>query len=156
MNALLYNNESDVSSRPYLWLSAESMIKDARWKIVTAQQDPSLASAPVTGWRHANGDWTYGGELDSDVGCGLHFHNRTAFRPCLFDLTTDEREMNDLSRSNPELLLELWNELNRTALTAYRSRSPSNLLGHCNQTCSSMKWTSIYGAPFVGPVCGVC
>lgn len=156
LNSLLYKNESSVSSRPYLWLSAESMIKDGRYKIVLAQQDPSLASPPVTGWRNANGSWEYGGELDSDVECGVSFHNRTNFRPCLFDLATDEREKNDLSHSNPELLNELWSELNRTALTAFRSRSPNELLGHCNETCAALKWESIYGSSFVGPICGVC
>jgi hypothetical protein len=157
MNALLYNNESNVSSRPYLWLSAETMIKDGRYKIVTAQQDPSLTnSEPMTGWRKASGDWIFGGELDSDDGCGLHFRNRSGFKPCLFDLTLDEREMNDLSLSNPELLSEIWTELNRTALTAFTSRSPPSLLGNCNKTCSSEKWKEIYGASFVGPICGVC
>ena len=132
------------------------MIKDGRYKIVLAQQDPSLAAPPVTGWRNANGSWEYGGELDSDVECGVSFHNRTNFRPCLFDLATDEREKNDLSHSNPELLNELWSELNRTALTAFRSRSPNELLGHCNETCAALKWESIYGSSFVGPICGVC
>jgi len=143
--------------RTYLWLSAEAMIKDGRYKIVTAQQERKLtAFPPVTGWRRPDGSWVDGGKLDGP-GCGLAFLDRAHFRPCLFDLQNDEREMKDLSRKMPELVAELWRELNRTALTAYLSRSPPEMRGHCNATCAGEKWAKIASSrrSVNGPICGV-
>ena len=41
-------------------------------------------------------------------GCGLAFNDRSRFRPCLFDIAADPREMNDLSEVQPELLKQMW------------------------------------------------
>lgn len=144
------------SSRRYLWTSAETMIKDGRYKIVTAQQDPSLtAHPPFAGWRKPDGTWLDGGDIDGP-GCGVAFKDRSSFKPCLFDLLNDEREMNDLSADMPELVAELWAELNRTALTAYLSRSPDSLTGYCNKTCAEQKWGTYSGVKSTGgPICGV-
>jgi len=144
------------SSRRYLWTSAETIIKDGRWKIVTAQQDPSLtAHDPFAGWRQPDGSWLDGGKIDGP-GCGVAYKNRDSLKPCLFDLLADEREMNDLSADMPELVAELWGELNRTALTAYLSRSPDALVGYCNETCTQEKWGTFSGVKNTGgPICGV-
>lgn len=147
--------EAADSGRKYLWLSAEVVIKDGRYKIVTAQQDPHITNnPPVTGWRNPDGSWEDGGELDGR-GCGVAYKDRTVFRPCLFDLDADEREKHDISASEPDLVEELWAELNRTALTAFRARSPDHRKGHCDQECADKKWTDFYGKKCNGPICGV-
>lgn len=145
----------EKSARRYLWLSAQALIKDSRYKIVTGQQLRSVTnSKPMTGWRLPNGSWIDGGALDGE-GCGVAFLNRSHLRPCLFDLQSDEREMHDLSSERPDLVAEVWAELNRSNLTGFFSRSPAELRGQCNQTCASAKWESLAGAKVSGPFCGV-
>jgi hypothetical protein len=143
-------------ARDYVWLSAQVMIKGGRYKLLTAQQDPSVTnSAPMTGWRNADGSWVDGGPLDDAHQCGVAFRQRSHFRPCLFDLANDEREENDLSLKMPELVNEIWTELNHTALTAFLSRSPASLKGKCDEDCATNHWKSIYGRSSPGPICGV-
>merc|ERR1712176_1031199 len=108
----------------------------------------------MTGWRQTDGTWKDGGELDGS-GCGVAFKQRDHLKPCLFDLSTDEREMHDLSSSMPSLVQEMWEELNRSDLTAYLSRSPDALKGPCNETCANAHWEAIYGGRIEGPICGV-
>lgn len=140
--------------REYLWLSAEVMIKDGRYKLLTAQQNPEITnSPPMTGWRQLDGSWIDGGVLDG-TGCGVAFHDREHFRPCLFDLASDEREENDLSLKMPDLVKEMWSELNRTALTAFLELTPAHMKGKCDAVCAGKHWRAIYGNPN-GPVCGV-
>jgi len=144
-----------VPLRQYMWLSSTVLIKDGKYKLVTAQQDPAITnSAPMTGWRQPDGTWVDGGELDG-TGCGVAFKNREHFKPCLFDLENDEREQHDLSAEMPELVQEIWAELNRTALTAFLSRTPADMLGTCNTDCANAKWKRMYGGPGQGPVCDV-
>eukprot|EP01063_Lacrimia_lanifica_P025759 TRINITY_DN3371_c0_g1_i1.p2 TRINITY_DN3371_c0_g1~~TRINITY_DN3371_c0_g1_i1.p2 ORF type:complete len:533 (+),score=206.33 TRINITY_DN3371_c0_g1_i1:66-1664(+) len=143
------------SAPEYLWLSEQVMIQDGRYKIVVAQQEPGLAAGPVSGWRQADGSWVDGPKIDGAVGCGVAFQHRSHFRPCLFDLSTDEREEHDLSAARPELLQALWKQLNTTQLTRFTSRSPAALLGACNETCAEEYWTAAYRGSFPGPYCGV-
>merc|ERR1712086_323385 len=143
-------------SRPYMWLSAEVMIKDGRYKLLTAQQNPKITnSPPMTGWRQQDNSWVDGGELDG-AGCGVAFRVREHFKPCLFDLSVDEREQHDLSLQMPELVQEIWSQLNRTALTAFLSRSPNSLEGKCTPRCAVKKWNALYGTKSgQGPICDV-
>lgn len=144
-----------LAKRKYLWLSAEVILKDGRYKLVTAQQHPNLTdNPPMTGWRQPDGSWKDGGELDG-AGCGTAFYNRDHFKPCLFDLQKDEREEHDLSATMPGLVTELWAELNRSALTAFIARSPAAKLGVCNPACANAHWEGIYGKKIDGPICGV-
>lgn len=142
-------------SRKYLWLAAQVMIKDGRYKLVTAQQEPNMTnSPPMSGWRRPDGTWIGNGKIDGN-GCGLAFKNRDHFRPCLFDLWKDEREEHDLSSQMPELVEEIWAELNRSDLTAFLSRSPARLKGPCNSKCADAHWKKLYGREAEGPICGV-
>lgn len=141
--------------RRYLWLSGQVIIKDGRYKLVTAQPMKGVTNnPPVTGWRLPDGSWKDGGKIDGP-GCGAAFLHRENLRPCLFDLERDQREEHDLSGSQPALVEELWRELNRTELTAYLSRSPSELKGHCDAQCAKDHWTQMYGHKSSGPICGV-
>lgn len=108
----------------------------------------------MTGWRLPDGTWKDGGELDG-TGCGVAFKQREHLKPCLFDLSNDEREMHDLSSNMPVIVEEMWAELNRSALTAYLSRSPDSLKGTCNKTCADAYWEAMYGGRINGPICGV-
>eukprot|EP00756_Hemistasia_phaeocysticola_P052303 Hpha_TRINITY_DN27519_c0_g1::TRINITY_DN27519_c0_g1_i1::g.86225::m.86225 len=150
-------DDKKAKARPYLWLSEQVMIKDGRYKIVVAQQNPKVTnSGPMPGWRNADGNWTTKGLEIDGPGCGLAFRNRDHFVPCLFDLNADEREENDLSASKPRLLENLWTELNTTQLSNYSSRTPAALLGVCDETCAAAHWKAEYGASLKGPICGVC
>mmetsp|Transcript_72805 Transcript_72805/g.129034 ORF Transcript_72805/g.129034 Transcript_72805/m.129034 type:complete len:617 (-) Transcript_72805:66-1916(-) len=149
---LIFNK---LPQRKYLWITPEVLIKDGRYKLVTAQGAPNAHKVgPSTGWRLPNGSWVRRWELDSEL-CGTAYLNRDHFKPCLFDLFHDEREEHDLSASMPELVSEMWAELNRTALTAFLSRSPAHLKGHCNSTCTKKHWAQVYGEEIDGPECGV-
>jgi len=63
----------------------------------------------------------------------------------------------------PELVEEMWKELNRTALTAFISRSPRSLVGTCREYCASRHWSNIYkrssgssgSIKASGPICDV-
>jgi hypothetical protein len=145
-----------VPLREYLWLSSTVLIKGGKYKLVTAQQEPRItASPPMTGWRQPDGTWVDGGALDGS-GCGVAFKNRSNLKPCLFDLEHDEREEHDLSAEMPELMREIWAELNRTQLTAFSARTPRKMLGTCRKACADKKWTHIYGGGrSQGPICGV-
>lgn len=117
------------TGRKFLWLAADAIIMDGRYKLVRAQPNKHISSAPTTGWRQPDGSWEDGGELDGP-GCGVSFaqRHRNHYRPCLFDLENDEQERHDLAQEMPDLLAELWAELNRSELTAFISRSPPEVL----------------------------
>eukprot|EP00927_Polykrikos_kofoidii_P056640 TRINITY_DN50730_c0_g1_i1.p1 TRINITY_DN50730_c0_g1~~TRINITY_DN50730_c0_g1_i1.p1 ORF type:complete len:602 (-),score=68.04 TRINITY_DN50730_c0_g1_i1:224-1951(-) len=144
---ILGRNETEP--HPSLWLSSEVLIKDAQWKLLVAQPSPALMEAKVihNGWKDENSVWHT--PHDTDWPC-TKFKDRANFQPCLFDLQADPEERQDLAAKRPDLVTELWAELNRTALTVYRSRSPAVLVGHCDQSCAETKWK---GKP--GPICGV-
>lgn len=134
---------------PLLWLSAEVLIKDGRYKVLVAQPSPETMSANSlnNGWKGKNNSWYNppAGEWSCDK-----YKDRSNFKPCLFDLVIDPSERENLAEKMPKLMQELWAELNRTELTAYVSRSPADLIGTCNAACTKKLWA---GAP--GPICGV-
>ena len=85
--------------------------------------------------------------------------------PCLFDLSVDKTEHDDLGAdpAHHELLMSMWDLLNRTVLTAFCKNvsggsgggsgcnsSPAKLLGPCNAPCAQAHWKGSSG-----PVCGV-
>jgi len=140
---------------PSLWLSAEALIKDGRFKLVVAQPRPELMSGKAErqehegdGWRQPDGTWV-STDTSNHRSCRT-FHRRHGFRPCLFDLDADPREEHDLAHEQPELLAQLWTELNITALTKFDSRSPKALLGVCNKECTKEHFGTKHG-----PTCGV-
>merc|ERR1712150_116759 len=139
--------ETQFASRQ-IWLSAEVLIR-GQYKLLVAQPDPKKmnAGSEFDGWKTPNG--TKINAADSQWPCNV-FKNRSHLIPCLFDLSTDPREEHNIAPKHHKLVQELWTQLNRTQLTAYKSRSPSKLLGMCNTKCAKEKWG---GAP--GPVCGV-
>ena len=85
------------------------------------------------------------------------YENRTHFTPCLFNLFEDEREMNDLAPQKQGKVKDMWTVLNETVQwTSFVSRSPPDLLGPCNSTCSHTYWSSFGGDPTSDePQCGV-
>eukprot|EP00948_MAST-09A_sp_MAST-9A-sp1_P003988 g3988.t1 len=110
-------------AHPSLALSREVLIK-GKYKLVVAQPDPSIMSAKSVnnGWKTPNGTW-----IQPKSTCGTNYFNRTNFQPCLFDLEDDPREMKDLSTAMPDLVEELWKELNTTWLTSFVSRTPEDI-----------------------------
>jgi len=103
-----------------------------------------------------------GHEHDNEVyGCNQYQrdgHDDLTFRPCLFKVSTDFREKDDLSKSaaGEAMVSQLWGVLNRSTLEYFNgSRSPPNLLGYCNANCSTRLWSLLKGANEKGPECGV-
>ena len=144
-----------------LALSREVLLVNGTMKIVVAQPDPSILACKTEmpphnndtlGWRYRNHTWRQPSWFDRS-GCGLAFNDRSRFRPCLFDIAADPREMNDLSEVQPELLKQMWRELNASFLTYYHSRTPAAMLGRCNETCAQAHWKKLGSSQ--GPVCGV-
>jgi len=146
-----------------LWLSNEVLLV-GRYKIVVAQPNPAwmVATSLNNGWKLPNGTWLPSD--DAEYGCNA-FQQRQHFRPCLFDLASDPREQHNLAAREPQLLRELWRELNATRLTAFHARSPAVLLGPCDRTCAHLHWRKLGGTPTsmaaeaeagdIGPICGV-
>jgi hypothetical protein len=89
---------------------------------------------------------------DKDWGCSV-YQDRRFFRPCLFDLETDEREENDLAGELPQLVESLWKQLNITLMTKFVSRTPPELLGPCNEQCAFELFETNKAGQH--PVCGV-
>jgi len=146
-----------------LTLSREVILVNGTWKVVVAQPDPSILAMggdmpPKTnytlGWRYRNHTWE---TPDYSTGCGLDFKDRTKYKPCLFNIQEDPQERNDLSQQQPELLGDLWGRLNQSFLTWYHSRTPTAMLGPCNQKCSDAHWKKlgVHGKGALGPTCGV-
>ena len=98
---------------------------------------------PNGAWKNAN---------DRDWPCSV-FQDRRHYRPCLFDLETDEREEHDLADELPQLVESLWKQLNITLTGKFTSRTPSELLGPCNEQCAF----KVFETNKLGqhPVCGV-
>ena len=116
-------------------------------QIVVAQPSPLLMNAKSvnSGWKDTLGVW----HQPPASSCGLAYKDRTTpFKPCLFNLKEDPREMIDISAKEPEILNRLWKQLNETV--RYESRSPAKLLGKCKPKCASKKWGGAQG-----PICGV-
>ena len=141
------------AARASLALSAEALVRGSL-KLVVAQPDPSsMASETIeSGWRWRNGSGWEDDGGEAAWGCGA-YANRSRFAPCLFDLAADPAERSDLAASRPDVVADLWAELNLTQRTAYASRSPAALVGACNATCADAAWAPWGGGP--GPVCGV-
>ena len=113
------------------------------------------------------------------AGNSPQYWNATTLRPCLFDLSKDPSERNDLSANEPALMRELWTKLNTSwfgemhdhcwhlgcilprvpaiiVWTGYfHARSPAELLGPCNEPCAREKWTALNPANLGAPVCAV-
>ena len=124
-------------------------------------------SFPTDGWHEADGTWT---PVPDTWTCGLAWrtlaspfkppvgglgtygawHFGDQYTPCLFNETGDMREKTDLSTTDPTTVATLWAMLNRTLITSFASRSPSNLLGPCNEKCAREHWGGVDG-----PICGV-
>ena len=138
------------AKRAVFWLSAETLIVNETYKIVTAQPSPDLMEAASVndGWKNASGDWSA-----DPGGCGTAYQNRTAFKPCVFDVVADPSERHDLG--DAALTRELWGLLNRSNLSVYSSRSPAASLGYCNATCASALWSQLGSVNQSGPSCGV-
>ena len=135
----------------FLAVTGEVLVA-GRFKLIVAQPDPDLMENKFVnnGWRNPNGAWETA--ADRDWGCSAYM-DRTRFRPCLFDLETDEREQNDLAAEMPELVESLWKQLNSTLLTKYTSRSPPELLGPCNEECAFKVFDTNKRGQH--PICGV-
>lgn len=102
------------------------------------------------GWRYRNHSW----EVPDMTTCGLNFLDRSVFQPCLFNIQDDPEERTNMAAEKPELLQDLWGRLNRSFLTYYHSKTPANMLGHCDKTCANKHWKKL-GGQGGGPVCGV-
>lgn len=146
-----------------LALSREVLLLNGTWKIVVAQPDPSILAMKndmpphnneTTGWRYRNHTWFEPSAFDKS-GCGMNFLDRSVFKPCVFDIAEDPREMNDISTERTELLLDLWGRLNQSFLTWYHSRTPDSMLGHCDNSCAMTYWKSLGSDKGDGPTCGV-
>ena len=119
--------------------------------MLVAQPDPALMSAKTVnnGWKLPNGTW-----LDNSCTTKCcKYKDRTNFQPCLFNITADPDEHDDLSDANTELVQDMWTELNTTLLTSYTARTPKKLLGPCNRECANKVWDKYGGPP--GPICDV-
>ena len=150
--ALTGTGSQDASAaHDFLAVTSEVLVA-GRFKLIVAQPDPDLMENKFVnnGWRNPNGSWEPA--ADRDWGCSAYM-DRTQFRPCLFDLETDEREQTDLAAEMPELVESLWKQLNATLLTRYTSRSPPELLGPCNEECAFRLFDT--NKPGQHPICGV-
>ena len=127
-------------SGPYKLLLGQGSVKDSGPK--TKGKD---------GWRYPNGSWV----TAADVGwtCGLAWGPDAVYDPCLFH-ESDVREQQNLAPQNKARVQSMWAELNRTLLTKFSSRSPAELLGHCDQACAHKHWHAL-GNTGGGPICGV-
>jgi len=137
-----------------LWLSAEVLIR-GRHKLLVQQPDHSMYNGNETqsnGWKQPNGKWVDAPESKwpCNVWKSRSHPNMANSHPCLFDLSTDPREEHNIANENPQLVQDLWTALKHTQLTAFKSRSPSKLVGKCNEKCAAKKWKN---AP--GPICDV-
>ena len=138
-------------------------------KIVVAQPSPKIMAAKTinNGWKSPNGTWVGNVEEES---CNA-YHQRSHFRPCVFDVVQDPREERDLAAARPELRRSMWALLNRTQLTAFHAKCPARLLGPCDAACAAAHWQklgAVVEAPLVetegvgeeagqspGPICDV-
>lgn len=149
---LLTQQVPTAAKRRRLVLSRECLL-DGDLKIMVAQPSPKTMSANSlhNGWRLPNGTWTTSD--DTEYGCNA-YKNRTKFRPCLFNVTGDISERQNLADQMEDQLQKMWADLNNTFLGAYHSRTPEDMLGACNTKCSKEYFKNL-GGTGQGPICGV-
>jgi len=145
---------NDTAPHASLWLSSQAMIR-GRHKIVVAPPNSDIVNSTAprfsrAGWRSRDGVWE--DAADSDWPCQ---RSTDRFQPCLFDLLADPREQMDLAQAMPSLVADMWEELNRSNLGAFQSRSPAALLGPCNFDCALSVWDSFNLSGDHSPYCGV-
>eukprot|EP00039_Didymoeca_costata_P032539 m.38245 g.38245 ORF g.38245 m.38245 type:complete len:539 (+) comp9412_c0_seq2:2-1618(+) len=149
----LMDNSSDIfAAHPNITISAQVILVN-EYKLLIGQGsvgDSGEKTKGKDGWRYPNGTWI---SPPASMTCGLAWGPQAVYDPCLF-VESDIREMNDMSKSNPEMVQQLWGLLNLSVLTSFHSRSPANLLGPCNTQCATNTWKSLGGSGD-GPVCGV-
>merc|ERR1712232_597227 len=102
------------------------------------------------GWKTPENQWI--AAPDVNWPCNA-YKNRTHFEPCLFDLEADPREKHNLGPKMQKLVQDMWEELNKTNLAKFKSRSPAHLIGVCNSKCAKKKWAELGPGP--GPTCDV-
>ena len=109
-------------------LSREVLLLNGTMKLLVAQPDPGVlahkeAMPPrnmwFVGWRDRDQVWHQPDAFDNS-GCGLTFlrNASTVYKPCLFDISADPRETTDLSAAQPELVKQMWAELNTCVVSA--------------------------------------
>ena len=149
---LLTQPRATAAKRRRLALSRECLL-DGDLKLMVAQPSPKTMSANSlhNGWRLPNGTWTTAD--DSVYGCNA-YHNRTNFRPCLFNVTEDVEERTNLADQMAGKLQSMWADLNKTFIGAFHSRTPQHMLGNCNSGCSR-KYFKGLGGSGSGPICGI-
>lgn len=131
------------------------------YKIMTTQHGDTHQGAETyeNRWQDQNGTWFAPAGWKQTCGFTVYNNGNDKFlpmTPCVFDLSVDANETTNLAVSQPELLHELWLELNISWLGYYHSRSPAALLGPCNMPCAGKKWSKMAGGLAVlGPVCAV-
>eukprot|EP00041_Stephanoeca_diplocostata_P016927 m.336074 g.336074 ORF g.336074 m.336074 type:complete len:653 (-) comp20530_c0_seq11:146-2104(-) len=165
----LYDSSNITAAHTQLWLSAQVLLR-GRYKIVVAQQEPSITNnPPVYGWKcggsdHARCDTSNSSSeqwvdpTPAQSACGCAFKDRSHLVPCLFDVVDDPSEYHDLSLQNESLRADMWRALNLSNLEWYGpGHSPVDKLGPCDANCSAAFW-----APWAPrhdgqnyPICGV-
>merc|ERR1711871_1875496 len=158
------------AAHAHLVLSKEVLVA-GRYKLLVAQP---FFKSQNNGWKQPDGKWI--ASRDEEWPCNSQDAppGKSALpvppagkAPCLFDLRKDPGEHVDISRSNPDLVRQLWAALNASVLATRDcngwtrkpipgpegSCSPPDLLGPCNEACAHAKW-KVYGNDD-GPICGV-
>lgn len=149
----LFNRDS---AHETIVLSHEVIIV-REYKLMVAQRGNTHQDADAfeAGWRELNYTWV----VPENQTCGVvdgTWLNTAHFVPCVFNLETDPREFHDLGPTNPILLNQLYKTLNDSWRTYYYSRTPSYLLGWCDEICANNRWQSMFnGSAGHGPICNV-
>lgn len=120
------------------------------YKIMTTQHGDTHQGAETyeNRWQDQNGTWFAPAGWKQTCGFTVYNNGNDKFlpmTPCVFDLSVDANETTNLAVSQPELLHELWLQLNISWLGYYHSRSPAALLGPCNMPCAGKKWSKMAG-----------
>eukprot|EP00051_Salpingoeca_urceolata_P006709 m.88780 g.88780 ORF g.88780 m.88780 type:complete len:641 (-) comp14955_c0_seq1:114-2036(-) len=150
----LMNPESATpsSAHKYLALSKEVLIA-GKYKLLVAQP---LFKSQNNGWKQPDGTWVKSNDKDwpcntQDRKGPLPYNGK---QPCLFDLRADPGEHVNIADDNPDIVQQLWEQLNMTILTSRdcerTSCSPPDMIGPCNESCAKNLWGN-----FQGPVCDV-
>ena len=143
---LLDAGANETAAHESLWLSREVLLARGEagrvHKLIVAQPSPEImvSKSINNGWKVPNGTW-----MPSDehvYGCEA-YGKRDVFRPCIFELISDPREMTNLALGDPALLGRMWAQLNRTQLSEFHARTPAKLLGPCHPRCARRHWASL-------------